>query len=51
MNDTAITTPEEFFDLDVTFLDNGPVIAGLLSATDDNCGSTSASACVTCMTS
>lgn len=44
MDDAAVTTPDEFFDLDVSFLDNGPVIAELLNSTSDNCGSTSASA-------
>lgn len=40
---------DEDFDLDLTFLQNGPVIAELANATSDNCGSTTQSACITCM--
>lgn len=37
------------FDLDVTFIDNGTPIADLMNSTSDGCGSTSASACTTCL--
>ena len=36
------------WDLDVSVVQSGPVIAELLRATDDGCGSTCASACVSC---
>lgn len=39
---------EEDFELDVRFADNGPILAELMNSTSDNCGSTTASACVTC---
>lgn len=39
---------EENFKLDVRFADNGPALTELMNATSDNCGSTGASACVTC---
>ena len=37
------------FDLDVTFIEQDTPIAALMSQTSDNCGSTTASACVTCI--
>jgi FxLD family lantipeptide len=37
------------FDLDVRIVDTGTVVAELMRATDDNCGSTQQSACVTCV--
>lgn len=37
------------FDLDVSIVESGPVVAELMRSTDDNCGSTSQSACVTCV--
>ena len=37
------------FDLDVTFAEKGTVIAELMNKTSDNCGSTSESACVGCI--
>ncbi|AUY50466.1 MULTISPECIES: FxLD family lanthipeptide [Streptomycetaceae] len=33
------------FELDVTLVEQGPVIAELMSSTDDGCGQTCASAC------
>ncbi len=36
------------FDLDVSIVESGPVVADLMRSTDDNCGSTNQSACVTC---
>ena len=42
---------EEDFDLDVRFADHGPAFTELMNATSDNCGSTGASACVTCVAS
>lgn len=39
---------EEDFELDVRFADNGPILTELMNSTSDNCGSTGASACVTC---
>jgi FxLD family lantipeptide len=44
----AEETGEEFFELDVRFAENGPALTELMNATSDNCGSTGASACVTC---
>ncbi|MGI9001953.1 MAG: FxLD family lanthipeptide [Pseudonocardia sp.] len=38
------------FDLDVTFVEKGTIIAELMNSTSDNCGSTNQSACVTCIT-
>jgi FxLD family lantipeptide len=38
-------------DLDVTIVESGPVVADLMRSTDDNCGSTNQSACVTCFDS
>src|SRR5262245_27750304 len=35
----------ELFDLDVRFIESGPIIPELLRSTSDNCGSTCASAC------
>jgi FxLD family lantipeptide len=43
------TTAESDFELDVTFAENGPVIGELMNSTSDNCGSTSQSACTTCL--
>ena len=36
------------FDLDVSIVESGPVIAELMRLTDDNCGSTCESACTSC---
>ncbi|MGH3866810.1 MAG: FxLD family lanthipeptide [Pseudonocardiaceae bacterium] len=36
------------FDLDVSIVESGPVIAELMRLTDDNCGSTCESACNSC---
>ncbi|MEV0188284.1 FxLD family lanthipeptide [Kitasatospora purpeofusca] len=33
------------FELDITVVEHGPVIAELMSSTDDGCGETCASAC------
>lgn len=46
MNDTPSTAD---FDLDVTFVEKGSVLAELMNSTSDNCGSTSQSACTTCI--
>lgn len=45
----STTTAESEFDLDVTIIESSPVIAELMRSTDDNCTSTRASACVTCL--
>ena len=48
---TTVTTPaavEDDWQLDVRIAESGPVIAELLRSTDDNCGSTCASACTSC---
>lgn len=37
------------FDLDVSIVESGPVVAELMQATSDNCGQTDESACVTCV--
>jgi FxLD family lantipeptide len=44
----ADPTADEDFDLDVTFADSGTALTELMNATSDNCGGSSASACVTC---
>jgi FxLD family lantipeptide len=36
------------FDLDVSIVESGPMIAELLRLTDDNCGATCESACTSC---
>ncbi|MGH3926759.1 MAG: FxLD family lanthipeptide [Pseudonocardiaceae bacterium] len=36
------------FDLDVSIVESGPVVAELMWLTDDNCGSTCESACNSC---
>lgn len=38
------------YDLDVSFIEHGPVISALMNSTSDNCGSTNQSACVGCFT-
>jgi len=43
------STTASDFDLDVTFAENGTVIAELMNSTSDNCGSTSQSACAGCV--
>ncbi|MEV6639696.1 FxLD family lanthipeptide [Amycolatopsis sp. NPDC051371] len=37
--------PDTEFDLDLTIVASGPVVADLMRNTDDNCGSTCQSAC------
>ncbi|MGH3940033.1 MAG: FxLD family lanthipeptide [Pseudonocardiaceae bacterium] len=41
-------TADSEFDLDVSIVESGPVIAELMRLTDDNCGSTCESACNSC---
>lgn len=36
------------FDLDVSIVETGPVIADLMRSTDDNCGHTCETACTSC---
>ncbi|MGH3868022.1 MAG: FxLD family lanthipeptide [Pseudonocardiaceae bacterium] len=36
------------FDLDVSIVESGPVVAELMRNTDDNCGNTCESACTSC---
>lgn len=50
MDSTAQNTAldDADFDLDVSIVESGPVVAELMRSTDDNCGSTNQSACVTC---
>jgi FxLD family lantipeptide len=44
-----VTLPDgSEFDLDVSIVESGPVIAELMRLTDDNCGSTCESACTSC---
>jgi len=46
--DTVVTgapVADSEFDLDVSIVESGPVIADLLRSTDDGCGSTCESAC------
>ncbi len=47
----AAAPDEADFELDVTFADNGLALTELMNSTSDNCGSTGASACVTCAVS
>ncbi len=42
------TADDSEFDLDVTIVESGPVVAELLRSTDDNCGATCESACTSC---
>lgn len=42
------STADSEFDLDVSIVESGPVIAELMRLTDDNCGSTCESACNSC---
>jgi FxLD family lantipeptide len=44
----ARTESDPDFDLDVSIVETGPVIADLMRSTDDNCGSTCQSACTSC---
>jgi FxLD family lantipeptide len=44
----ATAAADEEFDLDVSIVESGPVIAELMRLTDDNCGSTCESACTSC---
>lgn len=41
---TVAAQPTEF-ELDITIVESGPVIADLMRSTDDGCGSTTQSAC------
>jgi FxLD family lantipeptide len=41
-------TDSDPFDLDISFIESGPVIPELLRSTSDNCGQTCASACNSC---
>ena len=36
------------FDLDISIIESGPVVADLMRSTDDNCGSTCGTACTSC---
>ena len=46
---TPVTpTADTEFDLDVSIVEDGPVIDHLLRMTDDNCGKTCESACTSC---
>jgi FxLD family lantipeptide len=47
----SLTDEAGEFDLDVSIVASGPVVADLMRNTDDNCGSTNQSACVTCFNS
>jgi len=40
------TSVDMEFDLDVSIVESGPVVAELMRNTDDNCGQTCESACV-----
>jgi FxLD family lantipeptide len=43
-----VATDSDPFDLDISFIESGPVIPELLRSTSDNCGQTCASACNSC---
>jgi FxLD family lantipeptide len=48
---TAQRQPEnegDPFDLDISFIESGPIIPELLRSTSDNCGQTCQSACNSC---
>lgn len=49
MNIAAPSAATADFDLDVTFVEIGTAVAELMNKTSDNCGQTSASACVGCI--
>lgn len=42
------TAVDSEFDLDVSIVESGPVVAELMRSTDDNCGHTCESACISC---
>jgi FxLD family lantipeptide len=42
------TAADSEFDLDVSIVESGPVVAELMRNTDDNCGQTCESACISC---
>jgi FxLD family lantipeptide len=42
------TDPDPDFELDVSIVETGPVIADLMRSTDDGCGTTCQSACTSC---
>jgi len=44
----ASTAVDSEFDLDVSIVESGSVVAELMRNTDDNCGSTCESACISC---
>jgi FxLD family lantipeptide len=51
MSPTTSVTPqvaEDDWQLEISITASGPVIPELLRSTDDNCGKTCASACVSC---
>jgi FxLD family lantipeptide len=41
----STTAPDSEFDLDVSIVESGPVVAELMRNTDDNCGQTCETAC------
>ncbi|MEY8042175.1 MULTISPECIES: FxLD family lanthipeptide [Saccharopolyspora] len=43
------TITDSDFELDLTFLPQGAAVGALMNSTSDGCGSTSQSACVTCI--
>lgn len=44
----STTAVDSEFDLDVSIVESGPVVAELMRLTDDNCGTTCESACNSC---
>lgn len=46
--DPATLTDDDPFNLDIRFIESGPVIPELLRSTSDNCGGTCGSACTSC---
>jgi FxLD family lantipeptide len=42
------TTTDPDFDLDISIVESGPMVADLMRSTDDGCGSTCQSACTSC---
>jgi FxLD family lantipeptide len=45
---SAATENDPDFDLDISIVASAPVVPGLMRSTDDNCGQTCQSACVSC---
>jgi FxLD family lantipeptide len=47
--DTAVATSDSDFELDISIVESCPAVPDLMRATDNGCGVTRQSACVTCV--